>query len=112
MLAETMVRSATLKPKNRELALLKESQFCHGGDMPRRLAARGHSLRAVRTGIEAAVLLAGWLLGGTVGVGTLVYGAGIGPLAHVFVPLFSRAGRPATNAEPRSACAASPPHLR
>jgi len=53
-------------------------------------AARGHSLRVVRTCIEVTVLLAGWLLGGTVGVGTVVYAACIGPLAHVFVPLFSR----------------------
>jgi uncharacterized membrane protein YczE len=52
-------------------------------------AARGHSLRVVRTAIEATVLLAGWLLGGTVGVGTVVYAACIGPLAHIFVPLFS-----------------------
>ena len=55
-------------------------------------AARGHSLRVVRTAIEATVLLAGWLLGGTVGVGTVVYAACIGPLAHIFVPLFSRTG--------------------
>jgi len=54
-------------------------------------AARGHSLRVVRTAIEATVLLAGWLLGGTVGVGTVVYAVSIGPLAHIFVPLFSRA---------------------
>jgi uncharacterized membrane protein YczE len=53
------------------------------------LAARGMSLRAVRTGIELTVLLAGALLGGTVGVGTVVYALAIGPLAHVFVPLFS-----------------------
>ena len=53
-------------------------------------AARGHSLRLVRTCIEVTVLLIGWLLGGTVGVGTLVYAACIGPLAHVFVPFFSR----------------------
>jgi uncharacterized membrane protein YczE len=53
-------------------------------------AARGHSLRVVRTAIEATVLLVGWLLGGTVGVGTVVYAACIGPLAHIFVPLFSR----------------------
>ena len=53
-------------------------------------AARGHSLRVTRTCIEAAVLLAGWLLGGTVGVGTIVYAVCIGPLAHVFVPLFTR----------------------
>ena len=50
------------------------------------LAARGHSIRAVRTGIELIVLLAGWLLGGTVGLGTVLYALGIGPLAHVFVP--------------------------
>jgi uncharacterized membrane protein YczE len=54
------------------------------------LAARGHSIRVVRTGIEAAVLLIGWLLGGSVGIGTVVYAVCIGPLAHIFVPLFSR----------------------
>ena len=53
-------------------------------------AARGHSLRLVRTCIEVTVLLVGWLLGGTVGVGTVIYAACIGPLAHVFVPLFTR----------------------
>jgi uncharacterized membrane protein YczE len=56
-------------------------------------AARGHSIRVVRTAIEIAVLATGWLLGGTVGVGTVVYALAIGPLAHVFVPLFAR-GRP------------------
>ncbi len=50
------------------------------------MAARGHSIRVVRTGIELTVLAVGWLLGGTVGVGTVVYALGIGPLAHVFVP--------------------------
>jgi uncharacterized membrane protein YczE len=57
------------------------------------LAARGHSIRVVRTGIELAVLVTGWLLGGTVGVGTVLYALSIGPLAHVFIPLFAR-GRP------------------
>jgi uncharacterized membrane protein YczE len=57
------------------------------------LAARGHSIRVVRTGIELTVLATGWLLGGTVGVGTVAYALAIGPLAHVFVPLFAR-GRP------------------
>jgi uncharacterized membrane protein YczE len=57
------------------------------------LAARGHSIRVVRTGLEVAVLVTGWLLGGDVGVGTLVYALSIGPLAHVFIPLFSH-GRP------------------
>jgi uncharacterized membrane protein YczE len=60
------------------------------------LAGRGHSIRVVRTGIEITVLATGWLLGGTVGVGTVVYAASIGPLAHVFVPLFSRGRVPAT----------------
>lgn len=53
------------------------------------LAARGHSLRVVRTGIELAVLVFGWLLGGTVGLGTVVYALAIGPLAHIFVPMLS-----------------------
>jgi uncharacterized membrane protein YczE len=57
------------------------------------LAARGHSIRIVRTALEVTVLATGWLLGGTVGVGTVVYALAIGPLAHVFIPLFSR-GRP------------------
>jgi uncharacterized membrane protein YczE len=57
------------------------------------LAARGHSIRVVRTGIELAVLVTGWLLGGTVGVGTVLYALSIGPLAHIFIPLFAR-GRP------------------
>ncbi len=50
------------------------------------LAARGHSIRAVRTGIELIVLLCGWLLGGTVGLGTVVYALSIGPIAHVSIP--------------------------
>jgi uncharacterized membrane protein YczE len=53
------------------------------------LAARGHSIRVVRTGIEISVLVAGALLGGTVGIGTLVYAVSIGPLAHIFVPAFT-----------------------
>lgn len=59
------------------------------------LAARGHSLRLVRTVIEVTVLGAGWLLGGTVGVGTLVYALAIGPLAHVFIPRFRIPAAPA-----------------
>jgi len=57
------------------------------------LAARGYSIRAVRTGLELTVLVTGWLLGGTVGVGTLVYALSIGPLAHVFIPLLSHGRR-------------------
>jgi uncharacterized membrane protein YczE len=60
------------------------------------LAARGHSIRVVRTSIELTVLGAGWLLGGSVGVGTVAYALAIGPLAHYFIPRF--AGRPTTSA--------------
>lgn len=50
------------------------------------LARRGRSIRVVRTAIEATVLLTGFLLGGSVGVGTVLYAATIGLLAHVFIP--------------------------
>jgi uncharacterized membrane protein YczE len=53
------------------------------------LAARGWPIRRVRTLIEVAVLAVGWLLGGTVGIGTLVYAVSIGPLAHFFIPRFT-----------------------
>lgn len=46
----------------------------------------GWSLRAVRTGIELAALATGWLLGGTAGVGTILYALGIGPLVQFFLP--------------------------
>jgi uncharacterized membrane protein YczE len=72
------------------------------------LAARGRSLRAVRTTIELTVLAAGAVLGGTVGVGTLVYALAIGPLAHVFVPAFTVVGAgPSRDVE--SGGAAPPP---
>jgi uncharacterized membrane protein YczE len=44
------------------------------------------SLRLVRTTIEVVVLAVGWLLGGTVGIGTVAYALLIGPLAQVFIP--------------------------
>ena len=43
----------------------------------------GLSVRLVRTSIEATVLAVGWLLGGTVGVGTVLYAFGIGPLVQL-----------------------------
>jgi uncharacterized membrane protein YczE len=49
----------------------------------------GRSIRLVRTGIELAVLAAGWLLGGTVGVGTIAYALAIGPVAQLFLPIFT-----------------------
>jgi uncharacterized membrane protein YczE len=57
------------------------------------LAARGVPIRRARTGVEVAVLAVGWLLGGTVGIGTVLYALSIGPLAHVFIPLFAPAPR-------------------
>ncbi|GAA4869419.1 hypothetical protein [Kitasatospora terrestris] len=45
----------------------------------------GRSIRLVRTLIEATVLTAGVLLGGTVGVGTVLYALAIGPLAQFFL---------------------------
>jgi uncharacterized membrane protein YczE len=53
------------------------------------LALRGYSIRRARTFIELSVLAIGWLLGGTVGVGTVLYAISIGPLAHFFIPLFT-----------------------
>ena len=50
----------------------------------------GLSVRLVRTSIEATVLGIGWLLGGTVGVGTVVYALGIGPLVQMFLRITPR----------------------
>jgi uncharacterized membrane protein YczE len=54
------------------------------------VARTGLSVRLVRTSIEATVLAVGWLLGGTVGIGTAVYALGIGPLVQLFVRLTPR----------------------
>ena len=58
------------------------------------IAARGHSMRLVRTSIEASVLLTGFLLGGTVGIGTLLYALAIGPITHVTIPALAIRPRP------------------
>ncbi|MBM7770545.1 putative membrane protein YczE [Actinokineospora baliensis] len=50
-------------------------------------ARSGYAIRWVRTGIEVVVLASGWLLGGTVGIGTLLYALAIGPLAQAFLPI-------------------------
>jgi uncharacterized membrane protein YczE len=64
-------------------------------------AQRGHRIWAVRTTIEISVLGIGFALGGTVGVGTVVYAASIGPLAHFFIPLLAiRAPAPDTTVTP------------
>jgi uncharacterized membrane protein YczE len=49
----------------------------------------GRSVRLIRTGIEVTVLAAGFVLGGGVGVGTVLYAVAIGPLAQFFLKLFA-----------------------
>jgi len=63
------------------------------------LAARGVPIKIGRTVIEVVVLALGWILGGTVGIGTVLFALAIGPLAHVFVPFFSRAAHPRPHPE-------------
>lgn len=48
----------------------------------------GVSIRLVRTALEVTVVVIGWFLGGVVGVGTLLYAVGIGPLVQVLLPRF------------------------
>lgn len=57
------------------------------------LAARGLSIRVARTLIEAVVVVVGFLLGGTVGVGTLLFALGIGPITQPFLQWFDVEGR-------------------
>ncbi|MBX7432520.1 hypothetical protein JDV09_10445 [Mycobacterium sp. Y57] len=45
----------------------------------------GWPLRRVRTLIEVSMLVSGFLLGGTVGLGTVVFAFGIGPLTQFFL---------------------------
>ncbi len=50
------------------------------------IARRGIPISRARTGIEVTVLVAGWLLGGTVGAGTVLFAVLIGPLVGYFLP--------------------------
>jgi uncharacterized membrane protein YczE len=58
----------------------------------------GGSVRLVRTSIEVVVVVAGWLLGGTLGVTTVLYALAIGPLVQVFLPWFTVDGLVRTDA--------------
>jgi uncharacterized protein len=60
----------------------------------------GWPVAAVRFGIEATVLGAGWLLGGTVGVGTVAYALLIGPAVGTALRLLGR--RPRIDGAPRA----------
>ncbi|MBA4608620.1 hypothetical protein H1W00_09050 [Aeromicrobium sp. Marseille-Q0843] len=61
----------------------------------------GASVRIVRTGLEVVVLVTGFALGGTVGLGTVLYALTIGPIVQLFLPWFEV--REATAAEPAAA---------
>ncbi|GAA2991109.1 MULTISPECIES: membrane protein YczE [Streptomyces] len=65
----------------------------------------GRSIRLVRTAIEVAVVATGFLLGGSLGAGTVLYALAIGPLAQFFLRVFAL---PAPGAVPGAAVAAPP----
>ncbi|GGR96654.1 membrane protein [Streptomyces aureoverticillatus] len=67
--------------------------------------ATGRSIRLVRTLIEVTVLAVGWLLGGSVGVGTVLYALAMGPVTQYFLPWFAYA---ASRGTPRSPARTSP----
>ncbi|WP_245719056.1 YczE/YyaS/YitT family protein [Micromonospora rhizosphaerae] len=52
-------------------------------------AATGRSIRLIRTLMEITVLAVGWLLGGSVGVGTVLYALAVGPTTQFFMPWFA-----------------------
>jgi uncharacterized membrane protein YczE len=49
------------------------------------IAAKGPSIWVVRTVLELTALAVGWALGGDVGIGTVLFAFGIGPLGHWFL---------------------------
>ncbi|MDH6432765.1 putative membrane protein YczE [Streptomyces sp. SAI-144] len=49
----------------------------------------GRSIRLMRTAIEVAVVVTGFVLGGTIGIGTVLYAVSIGPLAQLFLRIFA-----------------------
>ncbi len=53
----------------------------------------GWSIRRARTLIELLVLVAGFLMGGTIGLGTIVFALAIGPLVQITLGVFDREGR-------------------
>ncbi len=64
----------------------------------------GRSIRLVRTSLEIIVVTLGWLLGGVVGVGTILYAVSIGPLVQLFLPMVTvRVAPPAPETGPASA---------
>jgi uncharacterized membrane protein YczE len=54
------------------------------------LRVTGWQIRWIRMGIEATVLALGWMMGGTVGLGTILFVLTTGPLLQIFLPMFTR----------------------
>ncbi len=53
------------------------------------LGRRGIPIGVGRAAIEITVLIVGWFLGGTVGIGTVVFAFGVGPLVGWLLPALS-----------------------
>ncbi|MEV7241379.1 membrane protein YczE [Streptomyces sp. NPDC003236] len=49
----------------------------------------GRSIRLMRTAVEVTVVVSGFALGGTIGIGTVLYAVSIGPLAQLFLKVFA-----------------------
>jgi uncharacterized membrane protein YczE len=61
----------------------------------------GWSIRRARTLVELSALGVGWALGGTIGVGTLAFAFGIGPVVQVMLGIFDRRGVVAARSDVR-----------
>ena len=59
----------------------------------------GWSVRLSRTLIEVVVLAVGWMLGGSVGAGTVVYALAIGPTVQLLLPLFTVPEKPSRSSK-------------
>lgn len=68
-------------------------------------ARLGWPIWVCRAAVEVSVLAVGWLLGGTVGIGTVLFAVLIGPLVHIALPLLDtrRPGRPTETPARRTA---------
>jgi uncharacterized membrane protein YczE len=76
------------------------------------IARRGHSVRVVRTGIELSVLAIGALLGGSVGIGTVLFAFSVGPNVHWHLDRMTvgdKGGSAPLGTTPRVGAAATPP---
>ncbi|MFD5204932.1 YitT family protein [Streptomyces sp. NPDC058375] len=72
----------------------------------------GRSIRLVRTALEVAVVATGFVLGGSVGAGTVLYALAIGPLAQLFLRMFALpapagTGVPVASGEPSAPATAA-----